>query len=398
MNLIISRGVTMQHSSRRVFLKNIAAGGAMLGASFNAFAQDRRVIKKSPDGKSTVVYRKLGSTGYDVSELGFGAMNTRNAELIHAAIDAGINYIDTAHGYMRGENERIVGEVMKTKRDKVFLVTKVHARDKSADEIRGMMELSLKRLGVDYVDCMFMHMPPTSKEAFGSYQPEVFEKAKKDGLCRFIGVSTHENQADVLNASTDHKTFDLVLVSYNYASPPEVKTAIARARAAGIGIIGMKTQLKGKGWVDHSMGDITVNQAALKWVLQDPNVDTTIPGMTAFEQLTEDLAVMGMKLSFNDRMELNRFGSTLEGNYCRGVAGCTGCQEQCPMGVHVCEINRCLGYEYGYGDSRLARENFAELPASWLSEACSNCDECQVKCINGIDVADNIRRAKALFV
>ncbi len=389
----------MKQSSRREFLKNVSAGGALLSSSIAmaTVPSNREVKKNTGKNGETIAYRQLGSTGYRVSELGFGAMNTRNEELIHAAIDAGINYVDTAHGYMRGENERIVGRVMKTKRDKVFLVTKVHAKGKTAKEIRGMMETSLQRLGVDYVDCIFMHMPPTPEEAFGAYQPEVFEQAKKDGLCRFIGVSTHTNQADILNACAEHNVFDLVLVGYNYKSGPEIKEALARVRKKGIGTIGMKTQLKGKGYPDHDMGDISINQAALKWVLEDPNIDTTIPGMTAFEQLKEDLAVMDMRLSFNDRLELRRYGKALDGKYCNGVAGCQGCQNQCPKGVEICEINRCLGYAHGYGDMRLARENYEELPKSWLTEACADCDECMVKCVNGLNLTDNIRRAKALF-
>jgi len=387
----------MERTNRRDFLKNVAAGGALMGSGIIPWScSNRRIVKKSPSGND-VVYRKLGSTGFDVSEVGFGAMNTRNTELIHAAIDSGINYIDTAHGYMRGENERIVGEVMKTKRDRVFLVTKVHAKEKTPREVRRMMEVSLERLGVDYVDCMFMHMPPSPREAFETYHPHVFEQAKKDGLCRFIGVSVHKNQALTINEAAKNMIFDLILVSYNYKSPPELTEAIAGARKKGIGIIAMKTQLKGKGYPDHDMGDITINQAALKWVLQDPNVDTTIPGMTTFEQLTEDLGVMGMKLTFRERSELERYSAGLDGKYCHGVAGCTGCEGQCPYGVEISELNRCVGYAYGYGDIRLARENYEELPREWRVDVCGDCDECRVKCVHGLDLTRMVERAKALF-
>ena len=194
----------MRLSNRRDFLKNIAAGGAVIGAGLTAAGcPDNRVVKKVSIGDHEIRYRNLGSTGFQVSELGFGAMNTRNAELIHAAIDSGINYIDTAHGYMRGENERIVGRVMKTKRDKVFLATKVHANGKSADKVREMMELSLKRLDVENVDCMLMHMPETREEFLVEEHLKAFEQARKDGICRFIGVSTHKNQADILDAAVE---------------------------------------------------------------------------------------------------------------------------------------------------------------------------------------------------
>jgi predicted aldo/keto reductase-like oxidoreductase len=324
-------------------------------------------------------------------------MNTRNAELINAAIEAGINYIDTAHGYMRGENEKIVGSVVKNKRDKVFLTTKVHAREKTPKEIREMMELSLQRLQTDYVDCMLSHMPSTREDVLIEEHLKTFEQAKKDGICRFIGVSTHRNQAEIIDAAVETKLFDAVLVGYNVTSPADLRPAIERARNAGLATIAMKTQVKGTGYTDHDMGNITPNQAALKWVLQDRFVDTTIPGMTAFEHLTEDLSVMGMSLSFNDRRELQRFGQSLEGTYCRGVAGCTGCTGQCPKGVDICELNRCLGYAYGYGDRELAQENYDALPSSCHVEVCSDCEKCLVKCVNGLDLTQSVFRARELF-
>ncbi len=378
-------------TQRRDFLKGMTVAGAAAGAGI----LPRRI---QAQGFQRVVYRDLGETGFKASELGFGAMNTRDPELIQAAIDSGINYIDTAHGYMKGENERIVGSVIKKNdRSKLFVVTKVHIVNRTASEAREMMETSLDRLQMDHVDIMFSHMPDTPEDMMQDHILSSLEKAKKDGLCRFVGVSTHKNQADILNAAADSGFFDAVLVGYNYESDQAITDAIERARKAGIAIIAMKTQLKGKGWPDHDMGDMTINQAALKWVLENPYVDTTIPGMTAFEQLTEDHAVMGMRMSFRDHRDLKRYGMKIDRSYCRGVAGCTGCQDQCPMGVEVCDINRCVGYADGYGDLRLARENYDMLPARKRADVCGDCDECVVKCVHGLDLAAKIRRARELF-
>ncbi len=129
----------MSSSNRRDFLKNL--GGASVTAGLTAACNgSQRTVKKDPSGKHDIVYRKLGSTGYTVSEVGFGAMNTRDEELIQAAIDSGINYIDTAHGYMKGENERIVGNVLKrnNNRDKVFITTKVHCNNKTPERSRSL--------------------------------------------------------------------------------------------------------------------------------------------------------------------------------------------------------------------------------------------------------------------
>jgi uncharacterized protein len=389
----------MNHSSRREFLKKSLVTGLAAGTSLSAaglfprriFAQDRK-----QDGKLTL--RKLGSTGLEVTEVGFGVMNTRDPELIKAGLDAGINYFDTAHGYMNGVNEQTLGEVLKkTGRNKVIIVTKVHCAGRSADDLRRMMELSLKRLQTDHVEIMFMHMPKDPKEILVEEHMKVFEKAKKDGLCRFIGVSTHVNHAETIATAVDSKFWEALTVGYNHQSPDEVTAAIEKARKAGLAIIAMKTQVKGKGYPDHKMGDISSQQAALKWVLQNKYVDTTIPGVTNFEQLAENVAVMGMKMTFFDRRTLNKHAESLKGKYCRGAAGCTGCQDQCPKGVKICELNRCLGYAYGYADMRLAKENYAQLPPSSRVERCSDCGECLVKCANGLDLTDSVRRARNLF-
>ncbi|MBN1292705.1 MAG: aldo/keto reductase, partial [Candidatus Latescibacteria bacterium] len=332
----------MSLNDRRSFLKSTAVTGAAVASA--GWLDYRRTYAQGATKFQRIAYRELGSTGYKVSEVGFGAMNTRDPELIHAAIDSGINYIDTAHGYMKGVNEEIVGTVMKTKRDKVFLATKVHCKDKSAKQVREMMELSLKRLQVEYVDIMFMHMPDEPDEVLNQEWIGAFDKAKKDGLFRYAGVSIHTNHVKLLDAAVESKFWEHMLVGYNYKAEQDVTDALHRTRDAGLGIIAMKTQDKGRGYPNHDMGDITINQAALKWVLQNSAVDTTIPGMTSFDQLAENIPVMGMRMSFYENRKLQRYGELDQGKSCRGVTGCTGCLDQCPEGVKICELNRCIGY------------------------------------------------------
>ncbi len=381
----------MKFSNRREFIKSGAATGAGIAAaglaSQDTFSQE---ISKNIQLR----YRKLGSTGYDVTEIGFGAMNMRDAELVEAAIDAGINYIDTAHGYMSGVNEEVVGKVMKTKRDKVFLVTKI--KWSSPDNMPKMIETSLKRLQTDYVDLLLLHVLSSRKDVLREDLMKIFDNARKKGQTRFIGVSTHSNQAEVLNAATDSKFWEAVLTGYSFSSPPEVTKAIERARKAGLAIIVMKSLKRGE-YKGKDMGDITPKQAALKWVLQNPNVDTIIPGMTSFEHIAEDVAVMGMKLTINDRRNLRRYSEALKGYYCYGVSGCNGCKDKCPKGVEICEINRCLGYAYGYGNIELAKENYLELSCSNRIDICTDCDECAVKCVNGLNLTENIKKARELF-
>ncbi len=422
----------MGTSNRRDFLKNAAIGGTAVGAGFAAAGISPQRVFSEETSKHELRFRNLGSTGYKVTEIGFGAMNMRDPELVHAAVDAGINYIDTAHGYMNGVNEEKIGQVMKTKRDKVFLTTKIGSRN--PDDMPDMLETSLKRLQTDHVDLLLLHSVGDSEQILADNFLKFFDDARKKGYTRFVGFSTHNFQDEIFDATMESKFWEAVLVVYNYLSPPGVTASIEKARKAGIAIIGMKSLLKMQPSRPRELSidrgqpptrersddsarprrrrsprepieDIredktsktTPQQALLKWVLNNPDVDTIIPGMTSFEQLADDLAVMGMKLTFDDRRTLRRYSENIKDHYCCGLSGCTGCKDKCPNGVEINEINRCLGYAYGYGDIRLARENYRALPGSNRIDICSGCEECTVKCVNGLNLTENIQLAKATF-
>ncbi len=390
----------MGTSNRRDFLKSGAAATAALTA---AGLFTRRIYSEETSEFNRLVYRDLGSTGYRVTEIGFGAMNTRDSELLDAAIDHGINYVDTSHVYQRGQNEEMIGKVLKNKRDKVFLKTKILGND--VKKFPEMMEISLKRLQVDHVDLMLLHDKGSREDVLDEGFLRCYEDAKKKGICRFVGVSTHSNQAEVVDAIVESKFWDAVLVGYNYFSPENIKPAIERARKAGIATIGMKNLLNPstRPWskLDDIREDkslkITAAQALIKWVLDDPYIDTVIPGMTSFEQLYEDLALMGMKMSFEDHSTIYRYGELIRNSYCRGVAGCIGCKDKCPKGVRINDINRCLSYANSYGDINLAWENYRMLPHSSRVDICTDCDECVVKCINGLNLTENIKKARSIF-
>jgi len=119
-------------------------------------------------------------------------------------------------------------------------------------------------------------------------------KAKNEGKTKFIGISTHLNEPEVIKAAVKSKTYEVILTSYNYKQSHylEMREAIAKATQAGLGIIAMKTMGRGTS-VYLGLGEETpVAAAAPKWVLQDSNVHTTIAGFTTFDQMEVDLSVM----------------------------------------------------------------------------------------------------------
>lgn len=388
--------------NRRDFLKGAAVSSALAGLSLTGEGfSPKEVFSANTPGFKRIVYRVLGSTGCKVSEIGFGVLHTQDTALIHAAIDSGINFFDTAHGYQNGRCEQILGEVMKTRRKEVIIATKVGVS--TPDKMKEKIEISLKRLQTDYVDLLLVHGLGSRKRILNEDIMKLYDDTRRKGMTRFVGFSTH-NQVGGLDAAVDSNFWEAVLVPYNYFSPLEVTAAIKRARETGIAIIAMKALITverpRKPYPDirkNKNTKTTNQQALLRWVLNNPHIDTIIPGMASFEHLSDDVAVMGTKLTSDDRRTLRRFSENVKRRYCCGIAGCTGCRDLCPKGVEVNEINRCINYAYGYGNIELARENYANLPESSRVDVCDECEKCVVNCVNGLDLRRNIQRAKELF-
>jgi aryl-alcohol dehydrogenase-like predicted oxidoreductase len=154
-------------------------------------------------------YRTLGKTGFKVSEISLGTwqlgarwgepFNEKVAiDTLNRAIDLGVNFIDTADKYSEGLSERFTGKVVKSRKEQIHVATKCgrrltpHTADGYNDKnIRGFVEDSLKNMGVDKIDLIQLHCPPT--EVY--YRPEVFEtleRLKEEGKILFYGVSVEK--------------------------------------------------------------------------------------------------------------------------------------------------------------------------------------------------------------
>jgi len=379
--------------NRREFLKYSVAGitltaglGGFRGVAKAAFSTSKKGI--------TPVYRTLGRTGLKVSVVSFGAMLTPDYETMEAAFEMGINYVDTARRYMNGRNEEIVGRALKGRRDKVYVATKTPPSSHSKKDIFKDVETSLSKLNTDYIDIIQLHSLTGKERVFIPETREALIELRKQGKVRFFGVTTHTNQEDVLNAITydNDKFFDVALVAYNFKSSPELKHAIANAAKAGIGIVAMKTQAGG--YRTDALGQISPHQAALKWVLQDTNIACAIPGMRDMNMLQEAAAVMGMKLTKKDEQILERYAEAIAPYYCHL---CAQCEPTCPKNVAISTINRSIMYEEGYGNHELACSTYNELKVNRSASECINCPECVAQCANGLNIAEKMQKARALF-
>jgi uncharacterized protein len=381
---------------RREFIKVGVVGttSALLGG--NALAEVvQQYAAAAPAQFPDPVYRTLGRTGLKLTVVSFGAMLTPEPEVIRVALEHGVNYVDTARKYMSGKNEEIVAKAIKGRRDKVILATKTLPDSKSVLGIKQDVEASLRALKTDYIDVIQLHNLTDKRRIFVQETREALAALKKEGKVRFCGVTTHKGQAEVLNALVDDKErfFDTCLVAYNFKTDDEVGEAVNRAAKAGIGIIAMKTQAGG--YDTKALGGISPHQAALKWVLQNPNVTAAIPGMKDLSQLRENIAVMGMPFKYADRRILDRYAEAVEPFYC---TLCGSCEKGCPRGVEISTVNRALMYaEGGYQSSELARETYHEIRRGASALACVDCESCRARCVNGLNIPAKMAQARNLL-
>jgi uncharacterized protein len=379
------RRVTMTHTpkglDRRAFLKGSLLGLAGAGAAAVPFAPAAAArAKTSPKGP--VITRKLGRTGIVLPVVSMGVMNADNDALVRGALEAGMIHLDTAHGYQRGRNEEMIGRVLAGRpRDSFVIATKVWEDAKFAD----LLGLSLKRLGLDHVDIVYVHGLASRDSVLKDINLKNVEAAKKSGMARFVGVSTHKNEAEVVRASAEAKLYDVVLTAYNFRQQgvADLQKAIREAVAAGVGIVAMKTQA-GAFWDKERQHPINMT-AALKWALNNPDITTAIPGFTTFDQLATDAAVLrDITLTEAEQKDL-RLEVQTGGLYCQQ---CGTCLAQCPKGLPIPELMRGYMYAYGYRNLEAAHGTVASLGLG--ADPCGDCAECPVRCASAFDVRDRV--------
>ncbi len=376
--------------SRRNFLLAGLALPAALETSFSP-------LQQKPKAPIQLKYSNLGKTGLKPTSVAFGCMITSDPSVIEKAADLGINYFDTARLYQNGNNERMVGAALKSRRKNLIISTKTGARTK--EEALQHIDTSLKELGTDYVDIWHLH----GKGSPGELTDELLEAqqiAKKAGKVRFLGVSTHSLPQLLPGVIQKAPHFDVVLSMYNFTMGPEMDAAFESAAKSGLGTIAMKVMAGGAGLGRPGQKANPVAQregamlAALKWVLKNPNVNAAIPSITDMEQLDENVRALSEPFTDADKKILTARLRDIRPLYCSTCGNCSG---QCPKGIPVADVLRYLSYSEGYGEFQLGRENFLTLPAEIRNARCKDCVTCAVRCPNGVQVAQRLRTAQELF-
>jgi predicted aldo/keto reductase-like oxidoreductase len=381
---------------RRHFLRTALVGstGALV-APLLPSATANTLGKSAGDKK--IIKRVLGKTGIELPVVSFGVMRADSPALIHEAKRSGIVYFDTAHSYQRGKNEEMLGGVLKDyPRDSFVLGTKVEAE--SYDKKTGAFgpgvtskafldrfDISLKRLNMEYVDILYVHNIMSRETALFPAMLEAVTAAKKSGRARHIGISTHRNEPDVIQAAIDSGVYEVVLTSINFKQEhfDKVKGAIAKAASAGLGIVAMKTMAGG--FHDKERTKPINCNAALKYVLQDANITTAIPGIANFDHLAMNGNVnYDLTLTAEEQSDL-ALNKSQGGLYCQG---CEHCVPACPKGLPLPEIMRAYMYMYGYNNVELSYDLLTSLDIP--DAPCADCSSCTAHCAKGFNLSERV--------
>lgn len=306
-------------------------------------------------------YRLLGKTGYNISEVSFGGWaiggtwgdvdDTTSLKALEEAIDQGINFFDTADVYGDGRSERLIGKLTKSKKEKLYIATKAGRRIEphiaegyTIETIRNHVERSLKNIGVDCLDLLQLHCPPTavySNEALF----EGLNQMKKEGLIAHYGVSVEK--IDEALTALNYEELATVQLIYNMFRHKPDDVFLNKAKEKNVGVIarvplasGMLTGKmtkqtvfakddhrsfnrngeafdKGETFsgVDYDIGlkaveelkkikpeEITLAQFALRWILENDAVSCVIPGGKTPEQVSQNTAASEVELLTKEQM------------------------------------------------------------------------------------------------
>ena len=298
-------------------------------------------------------YRTLGKTGLRVSSIGLGTMvhaghfgpmkDSESLSAIDAALELGVNFIDTSDAYGAGYSESLLGQALKGRRDKVMIATKGGnvmvgpdrgKRNFDPDYITRVMEQSLQRLQIDTIDLYQLHNPTVEIIERGAVW-EVLERAKQAGKIRHFGVSINTMEEGI--AAVKDGRCETIQVEYNLLAQDPAEKFFALAHQASIGIIarvplrrGILTgkmtiadeqrfqgedlrarSFKGEAFAKelakadelrflvHGSAK-TLGQAAIAFCLAHPAVSVVIPGARNAEQMRENAAAADIEISTAD--------------------------------------------------------------------------------------------------
>lgn len=382
-------------------------------------------------------YRELGKTGVKVSPLGFGIMRLplknggranndttledmdleQSIKMVREAIDAGVNYLDTAYNYLNGKSEEITRMILEDGyREKVHLASKSPSwLWREVGDFDRILNEQLERLQTDCIEFYLLHClnGGTWKRAKRLGIIDDMMRARAEGRIRYIGFSFHDDY-DLFEEILDAAPWDFVQIQLNYLDT-DFQAGIKGMKEAakrGMGVIVMEP-LRGGTLVEVPKGaqkafdEAPQKRSNVAWGLDYlwdmPEVSVVLSGMSSIEQERENVALAneakpGM-LSDEDRKVIAQAKRAFDECAAIPCTGCNYCVEYCPNHIVIPNNFAAYNLNFIYEDLQMARDAYAnEVPNFGRSaEYCVSCGKCEEHCPQHIAISEWLPRVHELL-
>ena len=313
---------------------------------------------------------RLGKTNMMVSRLGFGGIPIqRDSEeeavaIVKRCLELGVTFLDTANAYTTSEAR--IGKAISGQRERLIIATKTTSRDR--EDVKNHLELSLKRLNVEYIDLYQFHNVSDFKSLETVLDPNgpmaVVKEAQKSGRIRHIGITSH--QMDVAKAAVRTDCFETIMFPFNFITSEAVDDLLPLCKKQDVGFIAMKPLAGGM------LENVTI---AFKYLLQFPDV-LLIPGIEKLHEIDEIVRVLDgpMELTELEQREMQRMKEELGTRFCRRCDYCQPCTAEIPISLVM---------QSSSFSKRLPPES---LFSGWIAEGlekaanCTDCGDCEERC------------------
>lgn len=381
-----------------------------------------------------MTYRVFGNTGIEISALGFGCMRfpvingdvtrideNRAMEMVHHAIDQGINYFDTAYPYhaesftQGGASEPFLAKALKEgRREKVYIATKLPSwLTGSREDLDRYLDEQLRRLNTDHIDFYLLHSlnQPNWKKLSGYDVLEFLDRAIASGKIRYAGFSFHD-EIDLFKEIVDAYDWTFTQIMYNYHDEhfQAGKEGLEYAAQKGLAVVAMEP-LRGGSLVtglpaearrilNNSAPGRTEVEWALRWIWKHPQVSVVLSGMSHLDHVKENILlakkVSNVEWTAGDEEAVTGAKAVIMALQRVDCTTCGYCMP-CPHGVDIPRNFSLCNDHHMLSDPGAKVRYHRLLGEEQRASACIRCGECVEKCPQQIPIPDELEYVADLF-
>ena len=353
---------------------------------------------------------RLPMQGDEVDLCAFSAM-------VDAFLDAGFNYFDTAHGYLKGKSETALRTCLASRypRERYVLTNKLSSGHfKTTEDIRPLFESQLEACGVDYFDFYLMHAQ--DRNNFVKYrQLQAYETAfqlKAEGKVRHVGLSFHDS-ADILEEIlTVYPQIEVVQLQFNYADydDPSVQSrkCLEVCRRHGKPVIVMEP-VKGGSLANlpeeakavfDALGSGSPAGYAIRFAAGFEGIIMVLSGMGSMEMMEDNLRQMApfRPLDEKEAAAVETVCAILKAQELIPCTGCRYCMDGCPKGIAIPELFACLNSRITYKAKWNSAHYYSTVHAEGRRASdCLGCGGCEALCPQHLPIRELLRKVSAEF-